>query len=248
MLSAPGSEWLYARLYPAAPEHVEDLLTRVVAPVSAGPSVAAAERWFWLRYLDHVGVHVRFRVLAAPSVVERVLDDVERRLPDGAVVTLGVYEPEHDVYGGPSGVTAAERRFQLSSRLCLDLVDAVPQGAARLAAAAGLMRAAAEQLPEPEGTTFLRDTAAYWQTPAGPAPAPVRAGARAAGPAWSPACAPLVAGWLADLDLPEELRGRAGAPSAAAWRFRLVHLTMNRLGIAPREEGALAAELAAALG
>lgn len=243
-------EWLFVRLYPAAQSSLDALATQVVAPVVRGPDVGMAARWFWLRYVDHSGSHIRLRVLAAPSVVQRVLADVERRIPAGTAVRLGVYEPELTTYGGEAGVAEAEHCFQVSSALCLAVLEQVPEGRSRLAVAAALMRIAVEaSLPEPARAQFLRDCARYWRGDrADPEPTSARAHAAVAqgsAPPDAPGTAGLVRAWVHGLTCP----GRKDGPQVAqvTWSFRMIHLTLNRLGVHPPEEAALAAALAARL-
>ncbi|MEU6867108.1 thiopeptide-type bacteriocin biosynthesis protein [Streptomyces sp. NPDC046876] len=59
--------WLYLKLYPGRPDLLDATLTEVVAPLVAQVAPLAS-RWFFLRYLDTTGAHVRLRFhLAGPA-------------------------------------------------------------------------------------------------------------------------------------------------------------------------------------
>jgi thiopeptide-type bacteriocin biosynthesis protein len=118
---APGSEWLYAKLYTGTAT-ADRVLSDLVAPVAARAlGRGAADRWFFLRYADP-GWHLRLRLHGAPdrlwSEVSRDLfDSVRPLLDDGRVaeMVLSTYKREADRYGGPAGIDVSERIFQADS-------------------------------------------------------------------------------------------------------------------------------------
>lgn len=168
------SNWLFYRVCPGGPGRMD---AAVGGPVRRAARILrdddGCESWFFLRYLDDRGPHVRLRVRAAnrdggDRLAERLeaelhpaLDQLagheprERRplLPTPRSLALGrgehlglehdVYEPEWRKYGGPEGVAVAEELFRISSNVVL-AVDGERLGSAdRAALALTLMASAA---------------------------------------------------------------------------------------------------------
>lgn len=178
-------EWLHYELYPGGPLKLDQVVRDVVRPaVIAATAAGPPQRWFFLRYADELGAHVRLRFGGPRGVVNeicrrvdpllrRLLDGVARspspRPPTGAWPTQGghpgpagcyhgFYQPELDKYGGPVGVDIAEALFQASSRVVLamltDAEAAVSTG--RRALALVLMREAVRS------TVDAADAPAFW--------------------------------------------------------------------------------------
>jgi lantibiotic biosynthesis protein len=126
---APGSEWLYVKLYTGTA--TADLLLReVVAPVvreALGSGVADA--WFFIRYSDP-DWHLRVRFHGDPrelhasilpalgAAAAPLLDD--RRMWK---LQLDTYEREVERYGGPEGIALTERLFHADSAAILELLE-----------------------------------------------------------------------------------------------------------------------------
>jgi len=119
---APGSEWLYAKLYTghATADHI---LTETIAPL-----VGDLPAWFFLRYGDPHW-HVRFRARGEPAqlygeLVPRLATYVQAMLDDGRMwrLQLDTYEREVERYGGPIGIELAERLFCADSACVLDIL------------------------------------------------------------------------------------------------------------------------------
>jgi thiopeptide-type bacteriocin biosynthesis protein len=126
---APGSEWLYARLYTGTAT-ADALLREVVRPLAAEALASgAADRWFFIRYGDpewHLRVRLhgdparllgetlpRLHALAAPLLAEGLLWRVQ----------LDTYDRETERYGGADGIEPAERLFHADSEAVLDVLD-----------------------------------------------------------------------------------------------------------------------------
>lgn len=116
-----GRAWVYARLYcgHAAADRVVLRAHQLATDLRAGE---AADQWFFLRYQDGDGYHVRVRVRPAdPSARPGVLAAVDalgaRLCAEGLVsrVVLDEYVPEVARYGGTEGLRAAEALFTASS-------------------------------------------------------------------------------------------------------------------------------------
>lgn len=186
------SEWLYLRIYPGRFENLDLLIRAVVAPAARqrqhSPGV---ERWFFIRYLDARGPHLRLRYqvqAAAVAAWQQQLESLlQQALPAVAAATpaparrllpwplpqapvgpagyeLDLYEPEYDKYGGEAGTAIAEKLFEASSELALAALAAeAGTGAGRAPLALTLMAAAAAAfVPVPDQAAFWDHYGWYW--------------------------------------------------------------------------------------
>ncbi|MCZ7459968.1 thiopeptide-type bacteriocin biosynthesis protein [Streptomyces sp. WMMC940] len=153
-----AEEWLYARVHHTGHQDGELLLTDLVPSWVEAAEHAGVRRWFFLRYADASGPHLRVRFRGTPDALDgcweagRALWREHVRPPDRGEVhrlhplaeeglpgsgsrrlSLGLYGREHHYYGSPPAVDIAEEVFQASSELCLDAVRAT--GADRTARA-----------------------------------------------------------------------------------------------------------------
>lgn len=127
-LHAPGSSWLYAKLY-AGPATLDRVLCEVAAPVAArAVEAGAADRWFFIRYRDP-RPHLRLRLHGHPARLQgEVLADLTRAarpLLDAERLTtlaLDTYEREVDRYGGLEGVALCEEIFCADSEAVAAIV------------------------------------------------------------------------------------------------------------------------------
>jgi thiopeptide-type bacteriocin biosynthesis protein len=124
---APGSRWLYAKLYTGTAT-ADEVLTRVVRPVVALAKQAGAERWFFIRYGDP-DWHLRLRIEGEPSllwqhIAPALYQHVTPLLEGGQVwrMQLDTYEREVERYGGPVGMAISERIFEADSEATLGIV------------------------------------------------------------------------------------------------------------------------------
>ena len=119
---APGSEWLYAKLYTGSAT-ADQILTEAIAPLVAGGAP-----WFFLRYSDPHW-HVRLRVHGEPSwlygdFMPRLAEATRAMLDDGRMwrLQLDTYEREIERYGGDAGIELSERLFSADSACVIDLL------------------------------------------------------------------------------------------------------------------------------
>ena len=119
---APGSEWLYAKLY-TGQATADQILTETIAPL-----VHDAPAWFFLRYGDPQW-HVRFRVRGEPAwlygeLMPRLAAQTHAMLGDGRMwrFQLDTYEREVERYGGAAGIELAERLFCADSACAIDIL------------------------------------------------------------------------------------------------------------------------------
>ncbi|MHA7630766.1 lantibiotic dehydratase [Corallococcus sp. M7] len=125
---APGSEWLYAKLY-AGTAGADDVLCDAVAPlVERLVREGAVDRWFFIRFEDP-DWHVRLRLHGDPARLHRdalpaLSAAVAPLARDGVVwkVQLDTYERELERYGGPEGMALAEELFHADSDAVLKLM------------------------------------------------------------------------------------------------------------------------------
>jgi len=130
----PGSEWLYAKLY-TGPSTADHVLREVIRPLTQEAlSSGGADRWFFVRYADP-DPHLRLRIHGAPDdlhgqVWPTLQTSLAPLLEDGWLfrIQLDTYEREVERYGGPEGITLAERLFHVDSEAVLALVERLERG------------------------------------------------------------------------------------------------------------------------
>lgn len=126
---APGSEWLYAKLYTGTAT-ADRVLREVVAPlVREAAGGGLADSWFFIRYADP-DWHLRVRFHGDPATLAgRVLPALHQAaiplLDDGRLwkMQLDTYEREVERYGGPLGIGLVERLFQADSEAVMAILD-----------------------------------------------------------------------------------------------------------------------------
>ncbi|MFF7182080.1 lantibiotic dehydratase C-terminal domain-containing protein [Streptomyces sp. NPDC008121] len=180
-VTVPDRDWWYVRVYPGGPRLMDAAARTVVPWLAAQAGRLGSEEWFFLRYWDATGHHLRLRLRAGSGAVDALdgaareeltglLDTLEERpgdtegllpgaLPAGPTargVTPALYAPELAKYGGPVGVAVAERVFRLDSALHAELdLAGLPRRFERAAYAVHLARAlTARVLTEEERDVF----------------------------------------------------------------------------------------------
>lgn len=280
--------WLYFKIYPACSDQMDDALRKIV-----GPAVALARdrdelrRWFFIRYVDQRGWHIRLRLLAPGrrhnelrekigQLIDQVLPSLaheqpryllpERYAPGAQGGQMGYalarYEPEYEKYGGTVGIRLAEQFFEASSELVLQVIKGQePDEGYRRLLSLCLMELMASAIcsMSQEPQVFWKHYLWYWSGQDRPGAAEIRATFTRAALARRtfldrrlrefhelPLNRLLLNRYqVAAISLAEQL-ARAGAlvdSSASSLCLDYVHMTNNRLGIAPLEEGYLAALL-----
>ncbi|MFB9521887.1 lantibiotic dehydratase [Streptomyces cremeus] len=124
-----GGEWLYLKLYGAA-RFQDDLLRDHVPELVDLATRTGADGWFFIRYTDEAGQHLRLRLhgdnpgrlwgTAAPAL-GALLDRWQQQ---GLLRSHHVaqYDPETERYGGPGAAHLAEQVFQYDSEAALALL------------------------------------------------------------------------------------------------------------------------------
>jgi len=126
---APGSEWLYVKLY-AGRGAVDPLLVRLVRPVvDEALAAGVIDRWFFLRYGDPEW-HLRLRFHGDPQrLAAELLPAIAahgRELSEAGIywrMQLDTYDREIERYGGPVGIDLFERYSFLDSEACTAIVE-----------------------------------------------------------------------------------------------------------------------------
>lgn len=147
-MDSPEKSWLGAFLYYAEPW--EQFLVEAVKPfVESILDAGLAEQFFFIRYWER-GPHIRLRFKGDKVFLEKELKpklnshflnyfganpspqielDWVHKLPSeqswfpNNSIQYIPYEPEIERYGGPTGILIAERQFQFSSRIVLDVIE-----------------------------------------------------------------------------------------------------------------------------
>lgn len=178
----PDRDWLYYRVYTPSTAALDALLEMVVRPQLARlGSEGGVDRWFFLRFIDRAGPHLRLRLrgtMPAITRAERTLDRAWAGLQPPQVGDPGrpdlcchgagkfVYQPEVAKYGPGPGVDLAERLSQLGSVAALRCLG--PDLRARRVAYAAAHMCAMLREVGIDQQTFWHQYAWYWA--GGPTP------------------------------------------------------------------------------
>ncbi|HEX2585331.1 MAG TPA: lantibiotic dehydratase, partial [Steroidobacteraceae bacterium] len=126
--AAPGSEWLYFKLY-GGEGATDAVLCEAIAPaVTALKELGAIDSWFFIRYADPDS-HLRVRLHGEPSrLCSEALPEIHQRLSamvGGQLwrVELGTYQREIERYGGIHAINHAERLFEVDSDAALAITS-----------------------------------------------------------------------------------------------------------------------------
>jgi thiopeptide-type bacteriocin biosynthesis protein len=124
---APGSEWLYLKLYGGAVS-VDRLLVELAPLLRETLAEGLWDRWHFVRYRDPEH-HLRLRFHGLPArllseLLPRLHGDLAKALAQGQLwkVQLDTFEPEWERYGGTQGFALAEAWFAEDSQHVLDLL------------------------------------------------------------------------------------------------------------------------------
>jgi hypothetical protein len=166
---AARGTWWFLRAYPGSSAALDAAVAAIVPWARAQAVGLAASRWFFIRYVDESGPHVRLRVRLDPDAADALhsrrseVDELLSAIAPGASPAdggplvrprseaehrpgprgsrAGVYAPEHAKYGGAAGVRLAEHVFHDASELILDTgACRLPRRYDRAALAAELAR------------------------------------------------------------------------------------------------------------
>ena len=141
---APGSEWLYAKVY-GGTASADRLLVEALGPVITESLAAGhADGWFFIRYADPEP-HLRLRFHGSPdALLQHVLPALHAALEpafaSGAIhsLVLDTYDREALRYGGTDAIAPVEALFAADSSAALDILaqtdlEVLPEARWRLA-------------------------------------------------------------------------------------------------------------------
>jgi len=131
-LMAPGSEWLFAKLY-CPRSAADDFIALEMRPFAEEIlSAHLADEWFFVRYSDAEGFHVRLRLRGAPGqLVGEALPALcawaNRMMAEGVCTRFAfdTYDREIERYGGEAGLVVAESIFSADSRAAASILNLV---------------------------------------------------------------------------------------------------------------------------
>jgi thiopeptide-type bacteriocin biosynthesis protein len=170
-----ATEWLFVQLYPGGWELLDSTVLDIVRLAAREALDLGADCWFFLRYTDIRGPHIRLRVRATTDVLnaihqhwrgamaprlEQQAQALRARVPPSLL--YAPYEPEVEKYGGRAGVELAEAAFQVSSRAALDLLARCPDRPSRLALASLAVQRHCATVPDVNASRFLDFHRDYW--------------------------------------------------------------------------------------
>lgn len=181
--------WLYYKILLGNYTWAFDRLISMLSEILKNPEI---KKWFFIRYIDQDGIHLRLR-LGVDSSASETLD---RRLysqihaitaqlnsipkeEDFRLVKIGAptvinrsmlgvkrdeYKPEIDIYGGKDGVYIAEDVFHVSSDIALRVIEQEENGISfRKDLAPALMQAALDEVRiQQPRLEFVDNYINYW--------------------------------------------------------------------------------------
>jgi ABC-2 type transport system ATP-binding protein len=283
------SGWLSYLVFPGGSAGMDVAIQAAGRVLDRTTRGADFDRWFFQRGSDERGPHVRIRVRPRVGreasfqrryerVISACLADLRRHTPvhrqpllptareSSAAAHLGAYrtgyEREFERLGGIAGADRAERLFQVSSHLAVEVLPLLAPARSRAGFALAMMEAAIDVALAPDARrVFWSAYVRYWISDETPEGQRLRVGlARQAarigedlrdvgdGLRANPGVQSLVTEYQRSLAATLQLEVDAGFAPSDDLVSDHVHLTNNRIGISPVEETLLALVLLQGLG
>jgi thiopeptide-type bacteriocin biosynthesis protein len=187
---SPG-DWIYLNIYPRHFDQLDQVIQKIIHPaLREACSGSGLERWFFIRYADQRGWHIRLRLRGVErarenwvrdigQLVDTILPGLEDHQPIHRLIpltgprpehpaeagyALAAYEPEYEKYGGALGLTIAEELFQASSELTVKALLRVQKPSDRFLLTVGLTRSLVWQFNATgaDRRRFLEHYLWYW--------------------------------------------------------------------------------------
>ncbi|WP_434315434.1 thiopeptide-type bacteriocin biosynthesis protein [Leifsonia sp. P73] len=236
--------WLYAKIYPGSLAQLDRVITTTVMRI-VRDNEACIDRWHFLRFIDTEGPHIRFRCLIDDDVADSIVasfGNLEEHLGSQARIDLAYYDPEVGKWGAGEDLRLAEVQFQRASECAAVLLESRPSRRMRWAACERLFTAISDVLPlDGISKVSLFETHARWWLGSTDLVSAAAQAPNAPSAQIPPAFLVGVERLVGDFGLWERRHSR---PERLAYlAHQLIHLSINRIGLAPAEEGTLAASL-----
>lgn len=142
-------KWLFYSLYPGNPLFLDNVVLDIITPLMNQLKEDDYTSWFFIRYWDQEGPHIRFRILPKDdSTSNKIRNYIETnskikistysnetvyyRKPlipiptmtnTSTLVRQQTYIPEYGKYGGVKGIDIAEKLFHYSSEMVLQAIQ-----------------------------------------------------------------------------------------------------------------------------
>jgi thiopeptide-type bacteriocin biosynthesis protein len=184
-------DWLYFKIYPPQFNQLDQMIEHIVHPaICRARESSGLERWYFLRYADKRGWHIRLRLRGAKrfheewsreihQLVDTALPQLDERPPAPRLISLtasfdtrcakpgcesGRYEPEYEKYGGTIGVAIAEELFEASSDAAVKALPAIQNPTERFLLYLSLTRSLLQRfhITRDEQRHFLEYYLWYW--------------------------------------------------------------------------------------
>jgi len=125
----PGSEWLYAKLYTGGNTAAQLIGNGLRDFTAEALGAGLADDWFFIRYEDEQGPHLRVRFRGDPARLRELLAPrlyawAAELIEQGVCrsLALDTYERELERYGGEQATEVAEAVFGVDSRLVAGVI------------------------------------------------------------------------------------------------------------------------------
>lgn len=118
----PGDEWLYFKIYCAAQNGNYVLARKILPLLKRYQNGSWVEQWFFIRYYDEEGHHLRIRIKACEALIKELpgrLSRLLKPLAESGIISnivLDTYKREIERYGAKT-MADSERAFMSSSEL-----------------------------------------------------------------------------------------------------------------------------------
>lgn len=129
---APGSQWLYAKLYGSHLATERALAADLFEWIQESQAAGSFDRWHFVRFRD-TDEHLRLRFHGKPESLRRdvrtKLEELFERWSEAGTIwrfQYDTYEREVDRYGGPEAIAIAESIFHADSETVVELLRNAP--------------------------------------------------------------------------------------------------------------------------
>lgn len=180
------SEWISLRVYVGNGDSTDDFLPIIGSWLAELSILVPINRWYFLRYIDNNGHHIRFRICSDADSIDylytkiyqlesaafkvdsrvhpRIVSDPLTSIQAGRRgVNLDLYSPELLKYGGELGVNSAEQHFHNSSVWCFEnKIWTISDQKESIAMAARYLSLLLSRLQDGDSHSILRNHTTRW--------------------------------------------------------------------------------------